>query len=87
MFNTLYRCLRTVARHENGPLADSRRRYLEHLDAQGAALHTISAAAGVIYRATVMMKLDESSPVERKDVEHAAKRWAHRWDRNANSTA
>jgi hypothetical protein len=85
MFNTLYRCSRTIARHENGPLDESRRRYLEHLSAQGAALHTIRAAAGVIYRATVMMELDESSPVEQKDVERAAKRWAHRWYRNASS--
>jgi len=85
MFNTLYRCPRTVARHENAPLADSRRRYLEHLAAQGAALHTIRAAAGVIYRAATMMKLDDSSPVERKDVERAARRWAHRWYRNASS--
>ena len=85
MFNTLYRCPRTIARHENGPLAESRRRYLEHLAAQGAAIHTIRAAAGVIYRAVTMMKLDESSSVERKDVEHAAKRWAHRWYRSASS--
>ena len=85
MFKTLYRCPRTIARHENGPLADSRRLYLEHLAAQGAALHTIRAAAGTIYRATTLMKLDESGPVERKDVERAAKRWAHRWYRNASS--
>ena len=82
MFNTLYRCTRTIVRHQNAPLAESRRRYLEHLAAQGAAIHTIRAAAGVIYRATVLMKLDESSSVERKDVERAAKRWAHRWYRN-----
>jgi integrase/recombinase XerD len=85
MFNTLYRCPRTTARHENGPLAESRRRYLEHLAAQGAAIHTIRAAAGVVYRAAMTMKLDESSPVERKDVERAAKQCAHRWYRNASS--
>jgi len=34
MFNTLYRCPLTIARHENGPLAESRRRYLEHLAAR-----------------------------------------------------
>lgn len=84
MFATLYRCPRTIARHEDGPLADSRRRYLEHLAAQGATLHTIRAAAGTIYRATTLMKLDESGPVEQKDVERAAKRWAHRWYRNAS---
>jgi hypothetical protein len=62
MFKTLYRCPRTVARHENGPLHESRLRYLEHLAAQGAALHTITAAAGIIYRAAIWMKLDESGP-------------------------
>src|SRR5260370_1655817 len=85
MLNTIYRCPRTIARHEHGPLSESRRRYLEHLAAQGAAIHTIRAAAGVIYRATILLKLDESSPVERKDVDRAAKRWAHRWYRNTNS--
>ena len=39
----------------------------------------------MIYRATILMKLDESSPVKRKDVERVAKRWAHRWYRNASS--
>jgi integrase/recombinase XerD len=84
MFTILYRCPRTVARHENGPLNESRRRYLEHLAAQGAALHTLRAAAGIIYRAAIWMRLDESNPVERKEVERAAKRWAHRSYRNAS---
>ena len=84
MFNILYRCPRTVARHENGPLHESRRRYLEHLAAQGAALHTLRGAAGIVYRAAIWMKLDESSPVERKEVERAATRWAHRSYRNAS---
>jgi hypothetical protein len=30
MFTTLYHCPRTIALHENGPLHQSRRRYLEH---------------------------------------------------------
>jgi len=84
MFNILYRCPRTVARHQSGPLHESRRLYLEHLAAQGAALHTLRGAAGIIYRAAIWMKLDESSPVERKEVELAAKRWAHRSYRNAS---
>jgi hypothetical protein len=87
MFNILYRCPRTVARHENGPLHESRQRYLEHLSAQGAALHTLRGAAGIIYRAAIWMKLDDSSPVERKEVELAAKRWAHRSYRNASCRA
>jgi hypothetical protein len=84
MFNILYRCPRTVARHENGPLHESRRRYLEQVAAQGAALHTLRGAAGIIYRAAIWTELDESSPVERKEVERAANRWAHRSYRNAS---
>ena len=61
MFNTLYRCPRTVARHQNGPLHESRRLYLEHLASKGAALHTLRGAAGIIERATISIKLDESS--------------------------
>ncbi len=61
MSNVPCRSPRTVARHENGRLHESRRRYLEHVAAQGAALHTLRGAAVTIYRATIGMKLDESS--------------------------
>ncbi len=84
MFNILYRCPRTVARHEHGPLHESRRLYLEHLSVHEAALHTLRGAAGIIYCAAIWMKLDDSSPVERKEVECAAKRWAHHSYRNAS---
>ena len=84
MFTNLYQCPGRIARHESRPLYESRRRYLEHLAARGAALHTLRGAAGIIYRAAIWMKLDESSPVERKEIERAAKRWAHRSYRNAS---
>jgi hypothetical protein len=84
MFNILYRCPRTVARHEHGPLHESRRLYVEHLSAHEAALHTPRGAAGIIHCAAIWMKLDDSSPVERKEVECAAKRWAHHSYRNAS---
>jgi hypothetical protein len=76
MFETLHRCPRTIARHENGPLYESRRSYLEHLAAQGSSRKTLRVAAEVIYRAAVYMRLDSSSQVERSDVEQAAKDWA-----------
>lgn len=78
MFKTLYRCPRTVARHENGPLYESRRAYLEHLAAQGSSRKTLRVAAEVIYHAAVTMRLDSSSQVERSEVEQAAKDWAAR---------
>lgn len=78
MFNSLYRCPRTIARHENGPLRDSRVRYLQHLVAEGAAVPTVKRAAELLYRAAISMRLDESSPVERTEIERAAQHWANR---------
>ena len=78
MFNTLYRCPRAIARHENGPLRESRVRYLEHLVAEGAAVSTVRRAAELMYRAAISMDLDESSPVERTEIERAAQEWANR---------
>jgi len=78
MFETLYRCPRTIARHQNGPLHDSRLRYLEHLASQGTTVHTLRTIAGVLYRAAICMRLDESRPVERTEIERAAKGWANR---------
>ena len=44
MFNTLYRCPSTIARHENGLLHESRRRYLEYLAAQDQDIHPSEVA-------------------------------------------
>lgn len=78
MFKILYRCPRTIARHENGPLNEPRRAYLEHLAAQGSSRRTLRVTAEVIYRAAVTMRLDSSRRVERSEVEQAAKDWATR---------
>ena len=85
MFKTLYRCARTATRHESGPAAQSRLKYLEYLAEGGAGLHSLRANAGVIYRSAVCMNLDDTSPVERLAVEKAAKEWANRSYRNAMS--
>jgi len=84
MFNTLYSCPLTVARHENGPLHESRRRYLEHLAKEGASRSMLLRASAVMYRAAVRMNLDESSPVEQTAVASAAQEWANRRDGNPN---
>lgn len=84
MFRTIYSCPLTVARHENGPLYESRRRYLEHLNKEGASRSMLLRASGVMYRAAVRMKLDEASPVEETAVARAAKQWANRTNGNPN---
>jgi integrase/recombinase XerD len=84
MFKAIYSCPLTVARHENGPLHESRRRYLEHLSKEGASRSMLLRASAVMYRAAVRMKLDESSPVAEAAVAKAAKEWANRSDGNPN---
>jgi hypothetical protein len=63
---------------------ESRRRFLEHLAAEGASLSMLLRASGVMYRAAVLMQLDEASPVEQIAVERTAKRWAARRNGNPN---
>jgi hypothetical protein len=65
MFTTLDPCPRTIACHENGPVQELRRRFLEHLANQSAAPHAITAAAEANDRAAIWRKLEESGPVER----------------------
>lgn len=84
MFKAIYSCSLTVARHEDGPLHESRRRYLEHLANEGASRSMLVHASGVMYRAAMRMKLDESSPVEETAVTRAAKKWANRPNGNPN---
>ena len=58
MFKTLYRCPRTIARHESGPLYESRRQYLEHPAAQDAALHTLRALLALADDAALWLALE-----------------------------
>lgn len=58
MFKTLYRCPRTIARHESGPLYESRRQYLEHPPAQGGALHTLRALLALADGAALWLALE-----------------------------
>ena len=78
MFKVIYRCNRTIERHTNSPLADPRRRYLEHLAAGGASLSMMRSAAALMYRAVQLLDLDANRPVKRTEFEQAAKRWAGR---------
>jgi hypothetical protein len=59
MFRTLYSSSHTVARHEKG-LHESRRRFLEHLAAEGASRSMLLRASGVMYRAAVELVVADS---------------------------
>jgi hypothetical protein len=78
MFKIIYRCNRTIERHTNSPLADPRRRYLEHLAAGGANPSVMRNAAALMYRAVQLSDLEVDRPVKRTEVEQAAKKWAGR---------
>jgi hypothetical protein len=67
MFKVLYRCNRTIERHTNSPLADSRRRYLEHLAAGGASPSMMRNAAALLYRAVQLLDLEANRPVKRTE--------------------
>jgi len=86
-FKTLYRCARTAALHETGPVAQSHLAYLEHLARGSATIHCRRANAGVLYRAAFCMNLDDTSPVERSAVKKAAMEWAQRKFLNAMASS
>ena len=78
MFEALFTHPQTITRHQSGPMAEERLRYLEHLKAQGTRRGTLRNTARVLYRATVHMELGESGPVELKAIAKAAEQWASR---------
>ena len=78
MFKVICRCHRTIERHTNSPLADPRRRYLEHLAAGGANPSMMRNAAALMYRAVQLLDLEVDRPGKRTEVEQAAKKWAGR---------
>ena len=41
MFETIFTWRRTIARHERGPMAEERRRYLRHLKERGLSRESL----------------------------------------------
>ena len=78
MFNQLFPYPRVAGRHQNGPLADARLCYLDHLAAQGAAPLTLRNTARELLVIAREMCWDGSGKVNLEQIAAAANHWATR---------
>jgi len=78
MFNQLFPYPRVAERHQNGPLADARLCYLDHLAAQGAAPLTLRNTARELLVIAREMCWDGSGKVNLEQIAAAANHWATR---------
>lgn len=80
MFAQLFKRPHAVARHRDGPLAESRRRYLVHLAEQGVASPTLLVVAVYLRAVTRYLHLDkpDREQISLSEIEAAATRWAKR---------
>ncbi len=78
MFDQLFSCARTIARHQAAPSLPLRVRYLEHLAAQGMCIPRVREVASRIYKLSITMDLDAGGAVSVRELETFANKWAHR---------
>jgi integrase/recombinase XerD len=78
MFDKLFTCPRTIARHETAPYAASRSRFLEHASRTGMCHQRMRDMAARIYKLCVSMDLDRVDSVSVRDLETFADKWAYR---------
>jgi hypothetical protein len=78
MFDKLFTCPRTIARHETAPYAALRSRFLEHIFQTGMCHQRLRDMAARIYKLCVSIDLDRVASVSMKDLETFADKWAYR---------
>jgi integrase/recombinase XerD len=80
MFDQLFRMPHVLARLENGPLAEDRRRYLSHCAEQRMAPQTLGDIARFTLRVAEALRLAErpSEVITRSEIEAEAERWVNR---------
>jgi site-specific recombinase XerD len=85
MFELLFQCPQARARHQNGPLAEERHRFLVHCGRQQLSLNTLRCIAG--YTLIIAKALDLANRpgevIPRAQIEAAANCWANRSPRPA----
>jgi len=85
MFQTLFRYPGVLVRHAGGPLADERRRYLEHRAAQGAPRSTLLREASELLVVASHLTWHRGQPVRLWRIREAGRRWAQRQRRRGRA--
>ena len=78
MFDQLFNCSHTVARHRSSPLLDARVRYLQHCRDVGSPRGTLRRKAHELLVMIDQMNLQPEGGIRSEDIEAAARRWAYR---------
>ena len=86
MFETLFHYPRVLARHVSGPLAEERRRYLDHRAAQGTPRSTLLRYATELWVVASSLELKPGHRVRPGQIQRAAWRWARRQRRRGHAT-
>ncbi len=76
MFDTLFTYPNVLARHEAGPAAEERNRYLVHRASEGIARTTLLRIAAELLVVARWIDLAHGKPVTLQDIDAAARRWA-----------
>jgi len=76
MFDTLFTYPNVLARHEAGPAAEERNRYLVHRASEGIARTTLLRIAAELSVVARWIDLAHGKPVTLQDIDAAARRWA-----------
>lgn len=72
----------SIARHENAPLLQERKAFLEHLCQQGTSLAAVRAVACQTLNIMRVLKLDRLRDVSLDEIKDAAQRWAEQQKSN-----
>jgi hypothetical protein len=78
MFDQLFNCSETVARHQLAPLLDARLRYLQHCQDVGSPRGTLRRKARELLVIIDQLNLQPEGAICAEDIEAAARRWAYR---------
>lgn len=78
MFDQLFNCPETVARHRSAPLLDARVRYLRHCQDVGSPRGTLRRKAHDLLVIIDQMNLQPEGAIHSEDIEESARRWAYR---------
>lgn len=76
MFETLFRYPAIVARHQNGPFAEARERFLSHCYEQGMAQATLQRRAQELLVVAERIDITVGEEIKPSVIEAAADRWA-----------